>query len=193
MLIRAEEGIFGLVPRSRADLEQLLGTSDLTALDPRLIPSSDITAISRQNPTVDGQVVIEAPDIDSNQSPEPLPENIVDASRLIAQGCSSGGAIAQEIGSLIVTGRGGIPTNPTDALSSRQVLLDWATLESLSPEAATTIAPPPEPDLVPPRPLLVEAQGLAQAEDGTVSLIAPAPVRAGQQLSAFTCSGEVMN
>ncbi|PSN77564.1 hypothetical protein C8B47_21430, partial [filamentous cyanobacterium CCP4] len=140
VLITAQ-GIFGLTPRSRAELESLLGTSDPALLDPTRLPTSDITAISRGNPNLQGQVIIQSPDVDPSQGTVPLPDNVVDASRLIAQGCSSGGTVAQEIGSLVVTGRGGLPPSPTDSLGSRQVLVDWATgevVEAPSAAAATT-------------------------------------------------------
>ncbi|HZG41090.1 MAG TPA: filamentous hemagglutinin N-terminal domain-containing protein, partial [Nodosilinea sp.] len=51
VLITAQ-GIFGLTPRSRAELESLLGTSDPSLLDPARLPTSDITAISRGNPAL---------------------------------------------------------------------------------------------------------------------------------------------
>jgi large exoprotein involved in heme utilization and adhesion len=44
-------GIFGMTVRSREDLVRLLGTNDPTKLDPRLLPTSDITAISQTNPS----------------------------------------------------------------------------------------------------------------------------------------------
>ncbi|HIK45530.1 MAG TPA: hypothetical protein IGR64_11700, partial [Leptolyngbyaceae cyanobacterium M65_K2018_010] len=185
VLITAQ-GIFGLTPRSRAELESLLGTSDPVLLDPANLPTSDITAISRGNPDLQGQVVIQSPDIDPSQGIMALPENVVDASRLIAQGCSSGGAVAQEIGSLVVTGRGGLPPSPTDSLGSRQLLIDWLALSAgeSGPGAASAAAPPA------PRPL-PEAQALVRGDDGQVRLVAQAVGPTGQAwMPGLTCAGE---
>jgi filamentous hemagglutinin family protein len=186
------EGILGLTPRSRAELEGLLGTTDPALLDPTNLPSSDITAISQANPELQGEVVITSPDTDPNQGAIALPDNIVDASRLIAQGCSSGSIAAQEIGSLVVTGRGGLPTDPTGTLNSNQLLLDWVTTEAESvplPAAATISAPEaaaaPQP--------IEEVQALTLNDEGEVVLVAQGndPVDGTGWLSVLTCTGTV--
>lgn len=178
VLITAQ-GIFGLTPRSRAELEALLGTSDPALLDPGRLSTSDITAISRGNPDLQGQVIIQSPDVDPSQGTVPLPDNVVDASRLIAQGCSSGGAVAQEIGSLVVTGRGGLPPSPTDSLGSSQVLVDWATGSGGDAPPATTARSSSPTQLV-------EVQSLVAGADGQVVLVAQA---SPPQLPALTCAG----
>ncbi|NET47386.1 MAG: filamentous hemagglutinin N-terminal domain-containing protein [Merismopedia sp. SIO2A8] len=129
------EGIFGLVLRSRTELESLLGTTDPARLDPINLPTSDITAISQSNPSLDGVVIIRSPDVDPSRSIIELPTNVTDASRLITQGCSAGGAIAQELGSLIITGRGGLPQAPGEPLSHPDLLLEW---EAFGPNDGST-------------------------------------------------------
>jgi filamentous hemagglutinin family protein len=163
VLITAQ-GIFGFTPRSRAELERLLGTSDPALLDPARLATNDITAISRGNPNLQGQVIIQSPDVDPNQGAVPLPENVVDASRLIAQGCATGGTVAQEIGSLVATGRGGLPPSPSDSLGSSQVLVDWATgAEGAAAPVAARANSPTQ---------LVEVQSLALGAEGQVALLA---------------------
>lgn len=197
VLITAE-GVFGLTPRSRAELEQLLGTSDPALLDPINLPSSDITAISQVNPELNGEVIINSPATDPNQGTIALPENIVDPSRLIAQGCSGGSIAASEIGSLIVTGRGGLPADPTASLNSNQLLLGWATAAAdtdRAPETGLTSSVPQNTaaDITASYPLQ-EVQALALNEDGEVVLLAQGDGHLSAASSGFpvlTCAGEV--
>jgi len=162
-------GIFGIAPRSREDLARLLGTQDPTQLDPRLLPTSDITAISQTNPSLNGQVTTITPDVDPNSGLVNLPAVPVDTS--VAQTCTAGGAQAQS--SFIITGRGGLPPNPKEALSSDDVFVNWVPLtpggENPSSPAVST-----NPTSATPAPL-VEAQGWVINDKGQVMLTAHAP------------------
>lgn len=200
-VIITADGIFGIAPLSRAELETLLGTSDPALLDPANLSSNDITAISQENPNLQGQVDIRSPDVDPSQGIVALPEDIVDASRLIAQGCASGGSLAQDIGSLVVIGRGGLPASPSANQNSRQLLLDWATIETgAGSSAASTIPDPPESTgttigaagaTIPHQ--LQEVQSLAVGADGQVVLLAQDTGGAGSSawLPTMTCAGTV--
>ncbi|MBD1930402.1 filamentous hemagglutinin N-terminal domain-containing protein [Funiculus sociatus] len=162
-------GIFGIAPRSREDLARLLGTQDPTQLNPRLLPTSDITAISQTNPSLNGQVTIITPDVDPSRGLAELPTIPVDTE--VAQGCSAGGSQAQS--EFIITGRGGLPPNPGEALSTDAVQVDLVTLnpriENRSiPNISTN---PTRPTPVP----LVEAQGWVRGANGKVVLTANAP------------------
>ncbi len=64
---------------------------------------------------------INTPDVDTSLGLVTLPAELVDASGLIALGCAAGGE-----NEFIVTGRGGLPPNPTDTLSSDTV---WTAVE----------------------------------------------------------------
>ena len=77
-------GIFGLVTRSRSELEQLLGTTDSTQLDTSRLPTNDIAI----DPSLNGIVTINTPDVDPNQRLIQLPSNPVDASRQIDMSCN---------------------------------------------------------------------------------------------------------
>lgn len=186
------EGVFGIAPLSRAELENLLGTSDPEQLDPANLASNDITAISQENPSLEGNVIILSPDLDPSQGVIALPDTVIDASRLIAQGCSSSGAIAQEIGSLIVTGRGGLPTNPTETLSGSQLLLDWATVETTIDDATTEVTTTETPIADTPR-QIQEVQSLAVRPDGQVVLLAQGnrDTPPNAWLPSLTCAGEI--
>ena len=186
------EGIFGLTPRSRAELEQLLGTTDPALLDPINLPSSDITAISQTNPELSGEVVVTSPGTDPTQGTIALPETIVDASRLIVQGCASGSIAAQEIGSLTVVGRGGLPTDPTEVLNSTPLRLDWATLDAEVVSEGTSASMPesPDPPIADP---LQEVQSLALNDVGEVVLLAQGDGVSATDawLPSLTCAGDV--
>jgi large exoprotein involved in heme utilization and adhesion len=169
------EGLFGLIPRSREELETLLGTSDPTQLDPANLPTNDITAISQTNPTLNGEVVIRTPGLDPSQGTIVLPSGLVDVSRLLARGCAAQGAIARNQGSLVITGRGGLPPSPTEGLPGEALLVDWDTLDTESaqspaPDAIATTASPIEASTTPRQ--IVEVQTLVRQADGQVILAA---------------------
>ncbi len=158
-------GIFGIAPLSRQDLQRLRPFD----LDPSKLPTNDITAISRTNPFLNGQVTINTLDVDPSRGLVNLPAVPVDTK--VAQGCTAGGTQAQS--EFIITGRGGLPPNPGEALSTDAVQVDLVTLK---PEVAqpstravstsrTSSAPPP----------IVEATGWVIDKDGYVVLTANAP------------------
>jgi large exoprotein involved in heme utilization and adhesion len=159
-------GIFGMTVRSREDLARLLGTLDPTQLDPRLLPTSDITAISQTNPSLNGQVTTITPDVDPNSGLVNLPAVPVDTE--VAQGCTAGGS--QATSEFIVTGRGGLPPNPGDTLSTDAVQVD---LMSLNPEVNKPSTPAVSTNLTSSAPL-VEAQGWVIDANGKVVLTANA-------------------
>ncbi|MDJ0680050.1 MAG: filamentous hemagglutinin N-terminal domain-containing protein [Xenococcaceae cyanobacterium MO_167.B52] len=87
-------------------------------------PLNDITASSEFG--LDGDVEIRVLDTDPAQSLTELPENIVDASRLITKSCLAG----DEENKFVATGRGGLPANPNESLRDSTVLsAEWVSLE----------------------------------------------------------------
>ena len=147
------QGIFGLERRSV------------------LTPLSDITAFSQQNPDLNGVVEINTPDIDPSQGLATLPVDLVDASGLIVQTCPTGGGQGQS--KFIITGRGGLPPNPSDTLSSDAVWTDLGPMTQLaearpsSEEATQLTNSTPEQ--------LLEAQGWVINNKGEIVLTAQAP------------------
>ena len=130
-------------------------------------PQSDITASSEFG--VDGVVEINTPDIDPSRGLVNAADQPAEAE--VAQACQPGGS--QDQSEFIVTGRGGLPPNPKQALSSDAIEVDWVTLNPgvenrSSPTVSTNpTAPEPEP--------IVEAQGWVIGDNGEVVLTATAP------------------
>ena len=145
-------GIYGLEFREELTLE-----SDINA-------SSNVTG-------QDGIVEINTPEIDPSSGLTNLPTDLVDASNQIAQNCRTGRTqVARN--EFIITGRGGLPDNPSDALSTDTV---WTDLRST---ARTTLSRPSSQDVIAiansTRKPLVEAQGWVINEKGKVVLMAQA-------------------
>ncbi|MFN6558696.1 MAG: filamentous hemagglutinin N-terminal domain-containing protein [Nostoc sp. ChiSLP01] len=147
------QGIFGLNSR------------DLT-------PFSDINASSQLG--INGVVQINTPDVDPSNGLVNLPINIVDASQLIAQSCRTGGeATANQQSEFIVTGRGGLPPNPIEPLSSDAI---WQDLQAYALVNEKVIGSQKEVNLISETPsAIAEAQGWVTNADGTITLVAQAP------------------
>ncbi|MBD2461532.1 filamentous hemagglutinin N-terminal domain-containing protein [Oscillatoria sp. FACHB-1407] len=185
------QGIFGFTPRSRAELEALLGTSDPTQLDPAALATSDITAISQANPNLNGEIIIRTPDTDPLRGVTNLPSDIVDASRLIAQGCSAGGAVASNQGSLVVTGRGGLPPSPTEHLRTDAYVIGWETVTPSTQTPDQTASGSDATTSQRTRPSqITEAQAFGRDAEGRMSLVAQVPGAAIQDFntSPAVCS-----
>lgn len=133
---------------------------------------SDITASSAAGPQFDGVVDIQTPDADLSKGIVALPEEVIDATGLIAQDCGTGrGAQSSRF---IVTGRGGLPPNPGGTISSETVLEDLGTapVQHARNDSGHAISTkPPRPSTAP----LVEAQGWVINASGQVVLTAQPP------------------
>jgi len=131
---------------------------------------SDITASSNLGPQFSGTVEINTLDVDPSRGLVNLPTVPVDTE--VVQACTPGGTAAQS--EFIITGRGGLPPNPDEALSTDALQVDLITLnpevdQSSNPAVSTspTSSPTPTP--------IVEATGWAIAPNGNVVLTANAP------------------
>ncbi len=173
-------GIYWFIPRSRDDLERSLGTTDPTKLNPRLLPTNDITAISQGSPTLNGSVILNTPNLDPSRGLAQLPVDLTDASRLIVQTCPTGDTLAKPPNEFIITGRGGIPPTPSEAIDRDAIQVDLVTTTPAPVPASSNRDREPslpvtyDPILAPNAPI-VEAQAVQVAADGTVSLVAAAP------------------
>ncbi|MEB3337807.1 MAG: S-layer family protein, partial [Leptolyngbyaceae bacterium] len=134
----------------------------------RLTPQSDITASSEFG--VDGVVSINTPAIDPSQSLVALPNQVIDASRQIAQSC---GARSTTVGDrFTVTGRGGLPQNPSETLNNNQAMTaNWVTLSPEQEPQPLAVLPSPVATNPTPEPILI-AQGWVIDPQGMVTLIA---------------------
>lgn len=133
--------------------------------------TSDITATSEQGPQFDGLVDINTLEIDPSSGLVTVPVEVVDISGLISQGCQAGGR--QGSSKFVVAGRGGLPPNPRQILSSDPILADLGTpvQEGKTPSTVVstnlTSSSPPE--------RIIEAQGWMITSQGEVILTAQAP------------------
>jgi filamentous hemagglutinin family protein len=149
-----------------------LGVLGVTQRD-RLTAASDINASSKAG--VDGQITVNAIDVDPTRGLIELPSNLIDASQLVAQRCTPGRNASATQSEFVVTGRGGLPPNPTEPQASEAALTDWATLE---PEMGRSLSQTignhhritqTDPASASP---IVEAQGWVVGEHGRVQLVA---------------------
>jgi filamentous hemagglutinin family protein len=139
-----------------------------TAFRPQNTAASDITATGA-NSSLSGTVTINTPDIDPTSGLVELPDNFVDASNQIDSSCHPG----QQQSEFVVTGRGGLPPNPIEAIA------DEATWIDLRPTARE----PQDRGQLGDRPLVVstgrspsvEAQGWTVKANGQVELVAESP------------------
>jgi filamentous hemagglutinin family protein len=161
------QGIFGIEPRSQRT------------------PRSDITASSELG--VDGLVEINRPDVDPTSELVVLPAEIVDVSGLVAQGCAAVGGNVAGGSQFVVTGRGGLPPNPTEATRSDPVLADLGSPIQNQENRASADIPIKstfsEPDT------LVEAQGWVIGSKGEVVLTAAAVTPDIPWLTPNSCHG----
>jgi filamentous hemagglutinin family protein len=130
---------------------------------------SDITAFG-ENSSLNGTVQINTPDVDPSSGLIELPVNLIDPTRLIAQGCP-----ANRGNSFTITGRGGFPPNPSEPMrANNTVLPNWVTRDRSSQRISTQDSSTQNPKSEIPN-QIVEATGWTINDKGQVELIASAP------------------
>ncbi|KAM3115133.1 two-partner secretion domain-containing protein [Phormidesmis sp. 146-33] len=146
---------------------------------PKDTPRSDITASSQFG--VNGKVILNTLSIDPGSGLVSLPTNLVDPTNQISQQCSTNGTANQN--HFTVTGRGGLPTSPTDLFTGDGVLVGLTPivpnsaiskkylLEQITPQSPQAITPSHSVTNE-----IIEAQGWVIEADGTVQLIAQASI-----------------
>lgn len=143
------QGLFGIAVRDR--------NTDL----------NDITAISQNNPQLNGVVELNTPDADPSENLAEQPED-VESPQPIAQGCQTRQFANQS--RFKRSGRGGLPINPHSALSSLAVWQDLRTdpapLSQVNPASEMTATLPADT----PVQEIMEAQGWQQDEQGRTVL-----------------------
>lgn len=136
-------------------------------------PDSSISAASERG--INGVVEIRRLDVDPGADLVILPEQVVDISSLIVQGCPAGGAnLASGKSSFTVAGRGGLPATPAEATRSDTPLADLGT-SAQSSENLTSANIPNNPIPADSAPPLVEANAWAIGSRGEVILTASSP------------------
>lgn len=138
-----------------------------TAFRDRLTPESDITATSDLGAEFSGTVTLTTPDADTSSGLVELPETVSDSSDQIVVGCA-----AATGNSFVVTGRGGLPEDPTDILRGQTV---WEDLQdrSVAEEAPQTVSVQPRAENA--TASVVEAKGWIVNAAGKVELVAALP------------------
>jgi filamentous hemagglutinin family protein len=149
--------------------QSIFGLEFRNLLNPRDVPTSDITASSRFN--TQGTVNINTPDVDPSRGLTTLPAVPVDVEGLVDRSCRAD--VEQKESQFVVTGRGGLPPNPNEPIRDDSVLTDWVTLNSQSqnPPRAAATAPPENSGTK----KIVEAQGWEIDPNGNVILTAQSP------------------
>ncbi|HBE51228.1 MAG TPA: filamentous hemagglutinin, partial [Cyanobacteria bacterium UBA11369] len=134
---------------------------------PQLTPESDITASSQFG--LSGTVAITNPEVDTRSFLVELPHNLVDPSQQISSGCDP-----TQGNTFTVTGRGGLPENPSSALLGRAV---WWDNRDLSDVSQTASLPAQNVAKSEPSTEIVEATGWVINAQGQVELVAQKPNR----------------
>lgn len=147
--------------------ESILGIAPRDELTVR----SDINASSELG--VDGIIDINTPDVDPSRGLIALPTNLVDASQQIAQSCRTGGVTtASKKSEFVITGRGGLPPNPSEPISSDAV---WQDLQFYTDNTNTSRDARTEKNISPLPGNIIEAQGWIIDTNKNVTLVAHVP------------------
>jgi filamentous hemagglutinin family protein len=151
------QSIFGITARSKTSPT----TSDITA-------SSDIG--------VQGQISIQEPEIQPSQSIIELPEEVVDATRKVAEVCPKEPG-TKPLGEFIITGRGSLPPNPLEIIAgtSEQKPLVSHSVSAIVDNRNSAKQPKISNHPLPSTPQIVEAQSWVRTKDGSIALVAVAP------------------
>ncbi|MGC9504505.1 filamentous hemagglutinin N-terminal domain-containing protein [Baaleninema sp.] len=148
-------------------------------------PESDITATSELGPAFSGIVELKTPDVNTDAALVELAAEPIDPNQQIARGCA-----ASQGNTFVVTGRGGVPENPTENLRSTTSWGDLRDWRSLTAEPLSRLLPQ-NTDFVKINPSesvesrsLSEATGWVHLEGDTVELVA-SPERSPAAVNGF--------
>jgi filamentous hemagglutinin family protein len=158
-------GAFGFNALSRGDLERL----DPINQNPRNLQTSDITAISSQSPVINQQDNLNSPESEISDTPINLPQNTVDASRLVPQRCE---AFAGRGSEFVNAGNGGLPPRPDQPLSSDAVWKDTRLTVTQRPQKVPTATNTTRKTATVP---IIPATGWVFNGKGEVTLVSKAP------------------
>ncbi|RUS94005.1 hypothetical protein DSM106972_094760 [Dulcicalothrix desertica PCC 7102] len=149
----------------------VIRTQGIFGIEPRVTEStetSDITASSQLG--VQGEISITEPQVQPAQGLIELPEQVVDATRQVAQICPRQPG-AKPLGEFTITGRGSLPPSPLEPMTGTTTTRALATLQQ-----NVTIQAPVSLVKNSPTPQIVEAQGWVKTGDDGIELVATAPV-----------------
>lgn len=115
------QGLYYSTILSREQIQTLLETDDLSQFDTSQLLTNDITAISQISPQLSQIPTLNLQGIDPTGGLIELPTDFVDVTRLAEQNLCQAAQGSQ----FIVTGRGGLPTPPTEILNADAAWEDW--------------------------------------------------------------------
>ncbi len=144
-----------------------------TKFRPTLTPKSDITA-SGANSEFSGTVQINTPEVDPTQGLVTLPQTVVDPTAFIAQNPCDRGKSSE----FVVTGRGGLPSNPSHTLSDDNIQVGLVEPASSADNSSTKVTPSPTQVKAE---RIVPAQGWVFNAQGEVVLTADNPTSSEPQ------------
>ncbi len=145
------------------------GNISITTQGNFVSPDSKITASSQFG--INGEVEIKTPDLDPSKGLIILPQKIVDISNQISQKCSSR---KNNENKFILTGRGGLPSNPQEMLNSQAILSDWILGRKQENRISNNFRP--NTSRLDPQPVkIIEADHWFINDKGRVELVASLP------------------
>ena len=172
--------VFGFTSVTREQVRGSLGLTDaqfaaLQVSPTSLLPTSDIAAISQSaGPALQGAVTFSSSGVNPAQGLVELPQNVVNPAALIA----ANPCIEGQENEFTVTGRGGVPPSPNDALSSAESPFSWVEEEGIRtppnpPQGGKEegIRTPPNPPQAGKEEEVVPAQGWVVNSQGDVTLV----------------------
>jgi len=128
---------------------------------------SDITATGGA-PELSGTVEINTPDVDPSSGLIELPANLVDVTRLIAPDCPIGTRYATN--EFFITGRGGLPPTPREALANNALDVGWVTPNPQAQGSRGALEQGSKKAQEPPPTEIVEATGWVRGANGEIIL-----------------------
>lgn len=169
------------------------GNITITAQAIFLSPDSKITASSQRGPQFDGIVQLNTPDIDLQSTLNQVEANFVSTEQAIANSCLARRNV--ERGSFTVTGTGGLPQNPYEAISGRYAVTQ---VQGLPAEARQQASSPSLP--TPHSPTrwklgdpIQEAQGMTVTADGRIIVGTASQLVAAAQPQDLICNSSAQS
>ena len=174
---KAESGDGGNI---KITASEILGLQEKIAIDGN--GTNDIDASSEFG--FDGSISIESSDVNSLRGIVELSSNIVQPNDNVARGCASNNS-ANSNSSLVVSGKGGVPTEPVDVLSNETILLENLSASSARENPSSTPSKTEYQAIATGQGDIYPARGVMVREDGTIMLTAY-PIATGDQRGFVT-------
>lgn len=181
--IKVNAGVVAVLQNSNINANAFDGNGgniQITTQGLFVAPDSAITASSQQG--INGLIRIISPDINPSSAIVELPINITDPTTQITTGCP-----ADRGNKFTITGQGGLPANPTQALETQSTWQDWRFLDNpntkvaeSSQESLSVITKRQTP--------LVEASNWQINSSGEVELVAQIPNPQGAWYPPKSCN-----